>query len=150
MGNKNKKGSAPKKHHVAKPKGMNYAQVLARQKQVKEAVEKAAADTTVQLQSDIHTQKAMWLMVVSIADAFGIGPERMQRDFFPVLQANTDELIRMEEENDVEYAYEKLRRRAEQVSGIEIEYLYEHEIKAAIQNAQERFGQQSDPDQNKE
>lgn len=149
MGNK-KKGKAPKKHHAAKPQGMNYAQVLARQNLVKAAVEKAAADTTVQVQSDIHTQKAMWLMVVSIADAFGIGPERMRRDFFPALERNTDELTRMEKEADVEYAYEKLRQRAEQVSGIEIEYLYEHEIKAAIQNAQERFGQQSDPGPNKE
>jgi hypothetical protein len=70
----------------------------------------------------------MWLMVVSIADAFGIGPARMQRDFFPVLQKNTDELTQMEESGDVEYAYEKLRLRAEQVSGMKIEYLYEHEM----------------------
>lgn len=37
----------------------------------------------------------------------------------------------MEQEADSEYAYEKLRQRAEQVSGVQIEYLYEHEMIAA-------------------
>lgn len=134
MGNK-KNG---KKHHSAKPNGMTYSQVLAKQAFIRKAVEKAAADTTVQLQSDIHTQRAMWLMVISIADAFGIGPERMKRDFFPALQKNTDELIRMEEDTDVDYAYEKLRQRAEQVAGMKIEYLYEHEI-ADARAAHERM-----------
>ena len=137
MGNK-KKGKPPKKHHAAKPNGMNYAQVLARQAMIQQAVEKAAADTTVNLQSDIHTQRAMWLMVVSIADAFGIGPTRMRRDFFPALEKNTDLLIQMEEEVDVDYAYEKLRLREEQVSGVEIESLYEHELAAARKRAQAR------------
>ena len=138
MANKQKKkGKSPKKHQ-AKPNGMTYAQVLARQAMIQKAVEKAAADTTVQLQSDIHTQRAMWLMVVSIADAFGIGQMRMQRDFFPALEKNTDLLIRMEEEVDADYAYEKLRLRAEQVSGVKIEYLYEHEIAEARKRAQAR------------
>ena len=120
-----------KKCHPGKPNGMNYSQILAKQAFIRKAVEKAAADTTVQLQSDIHTQRAMWLMVVSIADAFGIGPTRMKRDFFPAFQRNTEELIRMEQEADSEYAYEKLRQRPEQVSGVQIEYLYEHEMIAA-------------------
>ena len=90
------------------------------------------------LSQGIHTQRAMWLMVVSIADAFGIGPTRMRRDFFPALERNTDALIRMEEEVDVDYAYEKLRLRAEQVSGVKIEYLYEHEIAEARKRAQAR------------
>lgn len=138
MSKQKKKGKSPKKHHAAKPNGMNYAQVLARQALIQQAVEKAAADTTVQLQSDIHTQRAMWLMVVSIADAFGVGPVRMQRDFFPALEKNTDELIRMEKENGEDYAYEKLRQRAEKVSGVKIEYLYEHEIAEARKRAQAR------------
>lgn len=137
MGNK-KKGKSPKRHREVKPNGMTYAQVLAKQAFVRKAVEKAAADTTVQLQSDIHTQRAMWLMVISIADAFGIGPARMQRDFFPAFQRNTEELIRMEEEVDVDYAYEKLRQRAEEVAGMKIEYLYEHEI-ADARAAHERM-----------
>ena len=119
-----------RRHHAGKPRGMTYADVLSQKRQVREAVDKAARDTTVQLEADTHTQRAMWLMVVSIHDAFGIGPDRMNR-FFEALQENTDALTRMEEEVDVDYAYEKLRRRAEACTGRKIEYLYEHEALAA-------------------
>lgn len=114
-----------------KPRGMTYADVLARKQAIRAGIEKFGADTAMQIEADIRTQRAMWLMVCSIADAFGVGPERMKRDFFPALQANTEELERMTRENDEEYAYDKLRQRAEQVTGIEIEYLYEHEMRAA-------------------
>ena len=128
-----------KKHsRQGKPNGMNYSQILAKRALVRQAVEKAAADTTVQLQSEIHTQKAMWLMVVSMADAFGIGPERMNRDFFPAMQRNVEKMEQMEREVDTEYAYEKLRQRAEKVAGMKIEYLYEHEIREA-REAHERM-----------
>ena len=130
----------PKKKHSrqGKPNGMNYAQMMAKRAFIRQAVEQAAADTTVQLKSEIHTQKAMWLMVVSIADAFGIGPERMNRDFFPALQVNIEKMTKMEQEVDAEYAYEKLRQRAEKVAGMKIEYLYEHEIREA-REARERM-----------
>ena len=128
-----------KKHsRQGKPNGMNYSQMLAKQAFIRKAVKEAAEDTTVQLKSEIHTQKAMWLMVVSMADAFGIGPERMNRDFFPAMQRNVEDMTRMEQEVDSEYAYEKLRQRAEKVAGMKIEYLYEHEIREA-REAHERM-----------
>lgn len=114
-----------------KPKGATYADVLAHKRAVQAGLERYAADTAMQIEADIHTQRAMWLMVCSIADAFGIGPERMKRDFFPALQANTEEYERLKAEVDEEYANEKMRQRAEQVSGQKIEYLYEHEMRAA-------------------
>ena len=114
-----------------KPQGMTYAQVLARKAMLQKAAMEAAENTTVELRSNIYTQRAMWLMVVSMADAFGIGPERMKRDFFPALQANADELFRMEKETDAEYAFEKLRQRAEQVSGMPVANIYEKEIMEA-------------------
>lgn len=128
-----KKKSASRHHrrHQPKPQGMSYADVLTQKKQAREAVDKAARDVTVKLESDTHTQRAMWLMVVSIHDAFGIGPERMRRDFFPALQENSDWVQKNTDEVDVEYAYEKLRKRAEECTGIKIEYLYEHEAAAA-------------------
>ena len=116
-----------------KPQGVTYADELARQRAVQAGIERFASDTALQIEADTRTQRAMWLMVCSIADAFGVGPERMKRDFLPALQANTDELERMTAENDEEYAYDKLRQRAEQVTGMEIEYLYEHEMIAASQ-----------------
>lgn len=60
------------------------------------------------------------------ADAYGFGPERMKK-FFIALQENNDEITRMEKEVDTDYAYEKLRLKAERVTGMKIEYLYEHE-----------------------
>lgn len=133
-----KKKSANRHHrrHQPKPQGMTYADVLAQEKQAREAVDKAARDVTVQLESDTHTQRAMWLMVVSISEAFGIGPARMQRDFFPALQKNSDWIQKLTAEVDVEYAYEKLRKRAEACTGMQIEYLYEHEA-AALKHAKE-------------
>ena len=107
-----------------KPQGMNYAQVLARKAAIQKGLEQAARDATVQVEADTHTQRAMWLMVCSIADAYGFGPERMQK-FFRALQANADELEAMIRETDTDYAYEKLRRRAQGVTGMVVKYLFE-------------------------
>lgn len=113
-----------------KSQGMTYADQLARQRLIKESVEKAARDETVRIDSDRIVQKMSWLMVCSVADAFGMGPQRMQR-FFEAFQENVDEYERMIQGADQEYADEKLRQKAEKVSGIEIKYLYEAEIFAA-------------------
>lgn len=117
-----------KKRPGGKPRGMNYADMLARKRLIREAVQEAADDATVQLRADVATQKALWLAVCSVADAYGFGPERMKK-FFAALQENNDEITRMEKEVDTDYAYEKLRLKAERVTGMKIEYLYEHEAK---------------------
>lgn len=85
-------------------------------------IEEAARDATVQAEADAHTQRAMWLMVCSISDAYGYGPKGMQK-FFAALQENTDELERMRTEVDEEYAFEKLRQKASKVTGMEVHYL---------------------------
>ena len=113
-----------------KAQGQSYADVLAQQREAHEAVEKAARDATVKVDADIRTQRALWLSVISMAEAFGLGPKRIQR-YFEVLQKNHEWLTALEADDDI-VAYEKLRQRAEAVSGIHIEYLYEHEIEAAI------------------
>lgn len=112
-----------------RPAGMTLADELARKRMLREAIQNAAEDATVQVRADTATQRALWLAVCSIADAYGIGPERMPR-FFVALQENTDELERMRAEVDEDYAYEKLRLKAEQVTGMPITYLYEYEAKA--------------------
>ena len=87
-------------------------------------IDQYARDATVQVQADTATQRAMWLMVVSIADAYGFGPKRMQK-FFQALEANTEQLRKWTQENGEEYAYEKMRQAAEKATGTEIKYLYE-------------------------
>ena len=113
-----------------RPPGMTLADELAHKRMIKQAVQDAADDATVQVRADTATQKALWLAVCSIADAYGFGPERMQR-FFEALQANTDELEKMKADVDEEYAYEKLRLKAERVTGMHIEYLFEKDAIAA-------------------
>lgn len=128
-----------KKHRrgPGRPPGMTLADELARKQMIKQAVKEAAADATVQVRSDTATQRALWLAVCSIADAYGFGPERMKR-FFEAFQENADELERMRNEVDEEYAYEKLRLKAERVTGTSIAYLYEKDaIAAEIRHAQE-------------
>ena len=115
---------------------MTYADQLARQRRIKEACEQAAKDTMVQVKSDIHTQRAMWLMCVAMNDAFQIGPERFKK-FAECLQARTEWYEALERGADEEYANEKLRREAERCSGTKIEYLYEAEFRAAEEKMRE-------------
>ena len=64
-------------------------------------------------------------------------PRQMQK-FFTALQDNTDELEQMRAEVDEEYAFEKLRQKAQAVTGMEVHYLYEQEaLLAEMQAAKE-------------
>lgn len=110
-----------------KPKGATYADVLAFERGKQAAIEKAASDTLLEVKANMQVQRMMWLMLCSMADAFEIGPKRAQK-FFECLQENGDELQRMRDEVDDDYAWEKLRIRAEQVTGIDIRYIYEKNI----------------------
>lgn len=113
----------PKKHKQI-PHGANYAQVLAMERAKKEQERKLE----MQLNAEIYVQRALWLSSVSIADAYGFGPKRME-PYFKALQENSDDFDRMVEEYDYEYALEKLRQKAEKISGAELNYLYEKEMK---------------------
>lgn len=109
------------------PPGMTYAEVLAMERRQAEAIRQAAKDDAVRIESGIQTQRAMWLMVVAMAEAFGLGPKRVDR-FIQAFQEATDWFVRMEADNDTDYALEKLRLKAEEVSGVKIDYLYSKEL----------------------
>ena len=49
-----------KNKRPGKPRGMNYADMLARKRMIREAVQEAADDATVRLRADTATQKAGW------------------------------------------------------------------------------------------
>ena len=135
MANKKNK----KKHHKHKPlpSGMTYADKLAQDKMVKEAVEKAARSGTVKLQSDIRTQRALWLMIVGYAKKHGHGPKRVGVGLDGIAEAS-DWFLEMAEKHGREYALDKLRQEAERISGIPMEYLYEREISEARKRNEER------------
>lgn len=112
----------PKKHKQI-PHGANYAQVLAAERARKEQ----ERQLEMQMNAQIYVQRALWLSSVSIADAYGFGPKRME-PYFKALQENSEDFDRMVEEYDYEYALEKLRQKAEKISGAELNYLYEQEL----------------------
>lgn len=125
---------AQKKHKKSRctANGIPLAAKLARERMIRQAVKDAAHDASVRVESDICTQRALWLAVASIADAYGFGPERIKK-FFVALQDNGEEYARMKDEVDEEYANEKLRLKAERVTGMQIQYLYEQEAREAQQ-----------------
>lgn len=116
------------KKHKQLPNGVNYAQVLAAEKREKEAKVKRERQMELYMHTEIYVQRALWLSAVSIAEAYGFGPKRME-SYFEKLKENSDDFDRMCEENDYDYALEKLRQRAEEVSGAKLEYLYEKELR---------------------
>ena len=115
------------KKHKSIPQGVNYAQVLAAEKKQKELRQKREREIELQMHTEIFVQRALWLSVVSIADAYGFGPKRLE-PYFEKLKENSEEFDRMTEENDYDYALEKLRRKAEGVTGAKLDYLYEKEM----------------------
>ena len=106
------------------PRNATYAQVLAAEKAKKEA----ERQLEMKINAEIYVQRALWLSAVSVADAFGLGPKRMLM-YFDKLRENSEEFDRMCEETDYEYALEKLRIKAEKLTGEKIEYLYEKEVR---------------------
>ena len=116
--------------HKGKPRGCTYADVLARDRMIREAVKETAHDARVQVESDIRCQRQLWMCAVALNEGFKFGPERT-RKFFSALQELADEYEKLGTENGYEYVDEKLRQRAEQVSGMKIEYLYEAEMREA-------------------
>ena len=123
----NQKKKNPNRKRTGLPAGVTYADKLAYEKRKAEAIEAAATDKMVEIRANEHTQRAMWLMVCSISDAYGFGPTRMKA-FFETLQTNAEELEKMVNDVDEEYAWEKLRQKAEKVSGEKIQYLEEQMI----------------------
>ena len=106
------------------PKGATYAQVLAAEKAKKDA----ERQLEMQFNANIYVERALWLAAVSISDAYGFGPKRMEA-YFAKLRENSEEFESMCEEVDYTYALEKLREKAQKVTGAELTYVYERELK---------------------
>lgn len=116
------------RRHPGKPQGMTYADQLARRKAVEQAAREATLDRAVQIQADIRTQRMLWLACVAMNDAWQVGPERF-RKYAQCLTERTEWYEKLAEGADEEYADEKLRQEAERCSGMDIQYLYEAEMR---------------------
>ena len=104
--------------------GETYADQLAKQRMIKEAVNKAAHDESVLLKSDIMTQRLLWMSIEALNRAFGFAGIRAQR-FMLTLDEVREDIEEMARENGWDYAVEKLRQRCEQITGMEVKQVHE-------------------------
>lgn len=134
------------KHNGKRP-GETYADVLAKKKMIKEAVEKSARDHTIAVESDIKLQRFLWMSVIALNEAFGFGGERAKR-FMLALEKVANEVELMAHENGGQYAQAKLMERAGQITGIEIQPVHEEAMRQAKQanEAEGIFFPETDPD----
>ena len=89
-------------------------------------------DKLLQIQSEIRTQRALWMSVVAMNRAFGIGPKRFM-EYAKELMEVAEWYQEMLDNVDEVYANEKLRREAQKCSGTEIEPLYDKEMQEAME-----------------
>lgn len=79
-----------------------------------------------------HLQIFMWIIVVALNDELGLGQARIRRVLSRIEDVRS-EWDKMRKDVDLDYANEKLRKRAEEISGIEIGYV-EDSIRQAMKN----------------
>ena len=142
MGNRQQRRAAMKK----KP-GENYADVLARKKMIKHAVEQTAHDASIAIEADIKTQRFLWIAVIALNEEFGFGGERARR-FLLALEKVANEVEQMAKEHGGYYAKKKLMDRASQITGIDVSPVHEEEMRRArMENqAQGIYFEEDDPD----
>ena len=135
------------KRAAAKRKpGETYADVLARKRMIADAVERHVHSESVKLEADIMNQRMLWKCVVALNMAFGFGKDRAIK-FMEALQEVAEEITKMRTEVDEQYAFEKLRQRAAAITGIDIKYIHEDEMREARKYAQQDgFHFPEDPD----
>ena len=131
----NKKKSKGKPHRQLPP-GMTYADVLAMEHRQVEAIREAAESDAVRIKTEEVSARNMWIMIISLGDAFGFGPKRIER-FINAFVANVDEFSRMKETDGEEFAIEKLRQRAEKVTGSKIAYVSDEEYDEAMRRQED-------------
>lgn len=110
------------KKRKGKPAGMNYADVLERKRLIRQAVQ----DEVILHEVNISMQRHLWLTAVALHEVYGFSEKRLDK-FFDAFQAAANELQKMIDEVDQDYAYEKLRLRAEEISKRDIVF-YEDEV----------------------
>lgn len=115
---------------MKKRPGENYADVLARKKMIKEAVDQSVHDSSIAIESDIKVQRFLWMAVIALNEAFGFGGERAQR-FLAALETVANECEEMARENGGYYAVKKMMDRASQITGIDITPVHEEEMRKA-------------------
>ena len=121
--------SKGKRHH-SKPHGgaVSYAQRLAQQRALNQALADEVKKRESAIIADRDSQRLIWLMVISFAEATGWEPKRIREKLFPVMEANSEQLQEMIRKDGRAYAYEKLRQRAEEVGGVPVRHMHDYDL----------------------
>jgi hypothetical protein len=133
--------------HKGKRQGETYADVLAKKRMIKEAVDKSVHDRSVSIEADIKSQRLEWMSVVALNRAFGFGGKR-SRLFLETLAEVANEVTAMANEHGAVYAKTKLMESAGKILEIELSPMHEEEMREArIKNEKEGiFFPADDPD----
>lgn len=133
--------------HKGKRPGETYADVLAKKKMIKEAVDKSVHDRSIAIEADIKSQRLEWMSVVALNRAFGFGGKR-SRLFLKTLAEVADEMAAMADEHGAVYAKAKLMESAGKILEVELSPVHEEEMRQArLANESEGvYFQADDPD----
>lgn len=125
------------RRRMSKPQGATYADVIAQEKYQQAVCSVAIHDHAVQVQSEIRTQRALWMCCIAMNRAFGIGPKRFLQ-FTEALDDVTAWYQEMLDNVDEVYAHEKLRRLASQYSGVPVAPLYDKEMTEMVEKMEQK------------
>lgn len=134
--------------HKGKRQGETYADVLAKKRMIKEAIDRSVHDQSVAIEADVKSQRLIWMSTVALNRAFGFGEKRCA-DFFKALDEVAEEVEEMRKKHGGLYAKTKLMEAASKITKIEIQPVHEEEMREArIKNEKEGiFFPADDPDE---
>ena len=117
------------KQHGRRP-GESYAEYLARERQIREAIDKSVRDTSVEIIADQKRQVMLWEAVAALNRKFGFAEKRAM-DFMIALDEVDNELRRIAKEDGRYVATEHLRKEVSRISGMEVKLIHMDEIRQA-------------------
>ena len=110
--------------------GESYAEYLAREKQIREAIDKSVHDTSVEIIADQKLQVMLWEAAVALNRRFGFAEKRVM-DFMQTLDEVNRELVGIAREDGRYVATEHLRKEVSRISGMDVQLIHMEEIKRA-------------------
>ena len=145
MSNRQQRRAAQK--HKGKRTGESYADVLARQKMIQEAVNQSVQDHNVTIEADITAPRLMWMSLVALNRAYGFAGIRSRR-YLVTLEEVAEEVEKLAKEHGAVYAIAKLKEEAEKITESEMVPIHEEEMRQArIENQKKGvYFPEDDPD----
>lgn len=116
--------------HRGKRQGETYADYLARERQIREAIDKSVHDTSVEIIADQKRQVLLWEAVVALNRRFGYA-EKRAFDFMLTLDDVDKELRDIAKEDGRYVATENLRKEVVRITGRDVKLIHMDEIKQA-------------------